>query len=252
MAIINGSQFNDNNTVNSGQYHPALYGTNNADIIDGKTGIDFMFGKAGDDIYIVDNPFDLTIELAGQGKDTVESSATSYTLGNNLENLNLIGNGISGKGNALNNYIYGNKLNNFLDGSAGDDYLSGEGGNDNLIGGAGKDDLEGFSYFGTGTEFDILTGGGDADRFVLGRSNAFYQGSGHAVITDFKSAEGDVIAVFDFENPNAFFLDQSQNLVGGVGIDTQIKYNGDLIAIVQDTTNINFAANFIATDPYPM
>jgi Ca2+-binding RTX toxin-like protein len=68
---------------------------------------------------------DKITELAGEGVDTVQSNV-AWTLGANLENLQLTGTGaISGTGNALNNVLTGNNGFNTLTGGAGNDTLDG-------------------------------------------------------------------------------------------------------------------------------
>jgi serralysin len=82
---------------------------------------------------VVDNLGDVTIEIAGQGTDTV-NSGISWALGAELENLKLTGTAaINGTGNALRNSITGNDGNNILDGGAGADALAGGKGNDTYI-----------------------------------------------------------------------------------------------------------------------
>ncbi|MDD5384419.1 MAG: calcium-binding protein [Gallionella sp.] len=66
-----------------------IIGNSRNNILDGVTGADVMIGGAGDDTYYVDNLGDQTVELAGEGTDTVQSSI-SHTLGDNLENLILL------------------------------------------------------------------------------------------------------------------------------------------------------------------
>ena len=93
-------------------------------------------------------PKDQVIEVANGGVDSVFSSAVSFTLGANVENLTLSGFGVAnGTGNTLDNRIDGNSADNKLDGGAGNDTLNGGDGFDTLIGGAGNDSLDG----GTGT-----------------------------------------------------------------------------------------------------
>ncbi len=141
-------------------------------MIDGGAGADIMSGGYGNDTYVVDNAGDQVIESAvGEtlhymaypytiiDTDTVNASV-SYTLGNNLENLNLTGaDNLDGTGNELINVINGND---------GANILLGKGGNDVLDGGAGTDTLDG------GDGNDTLTGGAGADVMLGGTGNDVY------------------------------------------------------------------------------
>lgn len=119
-----------NDVLEGGASHDVLTGGAGNDRLDGGSNADDMAGGAGDDTYVVDIARDSVVELTGQGNDTVES-ATSYKLGNNVENLILTGSSDnSATGNALDNILTGNAGNNRIDGGAG---------NDQLTGGAGRD-----------------------------------------------------------------------------------------------------------------
>ncbi|MBI5671841.1 MAG: hypothetical protein HZC50_00915 [Nitrospirae bacterium] len=105
------------------------------DVLDGGNGVNTLIGGAGDDIYIVTTGNDQIREDANGGIELVQSSV-SYTLGNNLENLTMLG-GSLGIGNAVNNTMtatFGVELR----GMGGDDVLTGWA---RMEGGAGNDVL---------------------------------------------------------------------------------------------------------------
>ena len=147
------------------------------DILSGGGGSDIFHGGAGDDQYLVEgvateinggyafSGVDQAIELADAGSDTVTANV-SYTLGANVENLNLLGGlNLVGFGNALDNVIVGNSGNNFLRGEGGDDYLDGGEGADHLVGGSGSDT---YVVDNEGDLLDVETPGlaGDVDTVM--------------------------------------------------------------------------------------
>jgi Ca2+-binding RTX toxin-like protein len=141
------------NTLNN-----TLTGNAGNNVLDGGAGNDAMAGGAGNDTYVVDAAGDVVTEAASMGTDTVQSSI-SYTLGANVENLQLTGStAINGTGNTLNNTLTGNDGNNVLDGGTGNDVLNGGAGNDILIGGAGNDVFVEMQGHGS----DVVNGGAGA------------------------------------------------------------------------------------------
>ena len=214
MAIINGTQFNDNNTNNGGQFRPSLVGTNQADEIYGKAGNDILSGLGGNDY--LEGGDDNDSLTGGWGNDDLYG-------GNGNDSLTGDG-GLGLVWGGSDDYLSGGDGNDSLIGGWGDDNLSGGDNNDSLTGGSGKDYLNGFS---SGTEFDTLTGGSDADKFVLGAQSDynFYTGDGFALITDFNSLQGDKIQVAGST--------QDYSLVKS-GSNTHILYKNDLIALVQN------------------
>jgi len=67
-----------------------LTGNSGDNLLDGGKGADTMIGGRGNDTYMVDDLGDQIVERAGEGIDTV-ISRIGYTLGDNLENLTLLG-----------------------------------------------------------------------------------------------------------------------------------------------------------------
>ncbi len=122
--ILTGSA----NKGTGNELNNTLIGNSEANILDGRAGSDWMYGGAGDDLYIVDNVNDKVIELSCEGIDSVESSVT-YVLDKNIENLILTGtDAINGTGNELDNILTGNMGANILGGGQGNDtYMIGLG-----------------------------------------------------------------------------------------------------------------------------
>ena len=118
---INGTGNGLGNTIIGNAGSNVLTGGSGEDILDGGAGADTMDGGARDDSYKMENVADQVVEQANQGTDIVYSSVT-FTLGDNVENLTLTGNGaITGTGNELNNILTGNSGNSKLIGGDGND-----------------------------------------------------------------------------------------------------------------------------------
>jgi Ca2+-binding RTX toxin-like protein len=97
------------------------------------TQIDSLTGTAGDDLFVVDNPFDTVSEAPNGGSDTIEASV-SYALPANVENMTLTGTyNINATGNSLDNVLTGNSGRNVLNGKGGNDTLGGGGGDDTYV-----------------------------------------------------------------------------------------------------------------------
>lgn len=189
----------------------------------------------------------------GSGNDNIDALAGDDTVFGNGGNDTLFG-------NDGNDYLYGGQGNDFLDGWVGNDALVGWGGNDTLWGydgddtlgdwyhgeagsdelngEAGNDTLYGYGRGIEGLEYDTLTGGSGADKFVLGQETnssvygyAYYLGGDYATITDFNYWEGDKFQAY---GSSADYSLGTSNWSGSDALDTGIYYQGDLIAVVQD------------------
>ncbi|MBJ7498792.1 MAG: hypothetical protein JHC57_03445 [Sphingopyxis sp.] len=141
IEAVVGSGFTD--TLTGDANGNRLEGGDGNDAIDGGAGSDVMIGGAGDDSYVVDNAGDQVTEAIGGGVDIVRTSLSSLTLAEGVEDLSYTGSGsFAGKGNALDNSLYGKALNDVLYGLDGDDKLVGGAGADLLDGGAGRDQVD--------------------------------------------------------------------------------------------------------------
>jgi len=242
----------DGNDVLKGQAgNDLLYGDEGNDTLDGGAGIDTLVGGDGDDIYVVDNSLDIVTESSDADIDEVRSSIT-YTLGDNLENLTLIGSGkINGTGNSLDNVLTGNSGANSLNGAAGDDTLSGGAGADTLIGGAGDDILSGgagsdFYIFSKSDGYDTIAGDGGNASDVLyfndsNLSEAVFSQDGNDLVISLTGA-GSVTVEKWIDNKNNRigkfkFLDgvyvpflgteNADSLSGSAAVDLMLGYDGN-------------------------
>ena len=210
-----------NDFVSGGSGNDVLIGGTGFDILDGGTGFDIAdYSHLGQAItleavgivnkgFFQDQIFNIEKIIGATGKSnaidgsTGTSSTTSLNV--NLDQESLIVNGIPGLGSAsfqVKNFvnvtgtsqadnIIGNNKNNILEGGKGNDSLSGLAGKDTLIG------VDPSSVKPGIFEVDILIGGADADKFVVGdTNNPYYVGGGgfvglndFAFITDFQSGE---------------------------------------------------------------
>jgi Ca2+-binding RTX toxin-like protein len=176
--ILTGGTGNDR--LDGAEDNDTLIGGAGNDLLDGGLGTNSLTGGAGNDVYMVRSVNDTVTEAVGEGIDSVRSTI-SYTLGDHVENLELLSvQNRDGTGNALANRLTGNSGNNTLSGLAGNDTLVGGDGDDVLIGGLGK---------------DTLTGGLGADTFRYLQESIGVGSSELDNITDFSTAEGDR---FDF------------------------------------------------------
>jgi len=139
--VISGLDGNDRLFGLNG--NDTLNGGSGDDLLNGGPGVDKMYGGTADDTYMVDSKSEKVIELADEGSDLVLASV-SFTLAANVERLQLFGAGLTGKGNALANTMFGDgSLGGKLYGLDGDDYMLGGSGIDALDGGSGADTMFG-------------------------------------------------------------------------------------------------------------
>ena len=199
-STITGSSGIDSITGSSAD--DSLDGGAGNDVLNGGAGNDILAGGAGNDTYYVDSTgdsvtettnvsgsatlgFRLALDLSGSVDKVIAS--ISYTLGSNLENLDLAAGGgnLTGTGNELDNVLTGNEGSNTLAGGAGNDTLTGGAGNDSLDGGAGLDIASyslsrvSFTVTASGTGFTVAdnTGANGTDTLSNVERISFADGS---------------------------------------------------------------------------
>jgi trimeric autotransporter adhesin len=138
-AAAKGEGNNLDNKIVGNQLANELQGFDGNDYIDGSAGADSMIGGTGDDTYVLDDLADTVTESLDEGIDTVVTSLNGHVLQDNVENLQLSGGAVTGRGNAAANSLIGNKIANRLYGMGGNDTLAGGGAPDTLEGGSDDD-----------------------------------------------------------------------------------------------------------------
>jgi trimeric autotransporter adhesin len=222
-----------------GDNEDVIYGEGGNDTLDGGTSADTLIGGTGNDVYVVDDAGDVVSENSSAGTDTVQSSIT-YTLGANVEDLELTGSSaINGTGNASNNRFEGNSGVNILSGGDGNDDLDGNGGADTMIGGAGNDTFvvadagdvvsENASE---GTDlvqaFITYTLGANFENLTLYGTSAI-NGTGNSLGNSLRGNTGVNILTG---------ADGNDSLDGSVGADTLIGGTGDDTYVIDNASDV--------------
>ncbi|RYG61472.1 MAG: calcium-binding protein [Alphaproteobacteria bacterium] len=168
-----------------------IYGTNDADILEGDAANNLILGGGGDDsIY------------GGAGNDELQGGIGDDYLkgGDGIDFL---------RGGADNDTLFGDAGNDTLWGDAGNDFLSGGAGNDTLYGGSGQ---------------DSLFGGSGADTFLF-KSILESAPSAPDSIVDFNRGQGDKIDLSTIDFNAAFSGSQSADFIGDAAFS---KTRGEL------------------------
>lgn len=204
--------------LNGGIGADKLNGGVGNDSLDGGLGADQMAGGTGDDSYVVDDSGDLVTENAGDGTDQV-TSAISYTLGANVENLVLSGTATHGSGNDLANIVTGNAVANVLFGGAGSDTLYGLGGDDVIDGGTGADTMVGGagndSYYVDNAGDQVVELGGEGTDTVFASLNYTLGDHVENLVLSGSAVDGTGNGLDNILTGNAL----SNHLSGGAGND---------------------------------
>jgi Ca2+-binding RTX toxin-like protein len=169
---INGGDGNDavyggtgNDSIVEGNGNNLIYGGTSNDTINAGTGSDTMVGGAGADVYVVNNTSDVVSETTGGSGALVESSV-NWTLGANINQLQLTATSLVGKGNTNADVL--------SDGGVGSDTLVGNStsGNDTFVVSNSSDVVSestsgGAALIETSVNFDLATNATNVNKLTL-------------------------------------------------------------------------------------
>ncbi|PWJ21823.1 calcium-binding protein [Jannaschia seohaensis] len=129
---IEGSTADD--TIDGGGGDDTVRGSYGDDDLDGGTGADELRGGVGDDRYLLDDPGDVVIEEAGEGRDEV-FTFVDLAAPEHVERVKIVGGerNVRLEGSAGDDWLEGNRLANTLVASEGQDTLVGRGGGDDFV-----------------------------------------------------------------------------------------------------------------------
>lgn len=203
-----------------------LWGGRGNDTLHGGAGNDELKGGTGNDTAAFATTNDVIVDLGGFAYADSNALGLDYLIG--IENIttgagddtirgNDFANVLSGadgddelegdggddalQGGAGIDDLDGGAGDDAVDGGAGNDWLLGDSGDDILVGGAGDDELNGDDWSGSaGRGVDRLTGGDGGDTFAFHIGQSGVTSGQRDVITDFDTAEGDLIRLHGFDD----------------------------------------------------
>ncbi|MBD2040189.1 calcium-binding protein [Microcoleus sp. FACHB-672] len=196
----------------------------------GAAGVDTMAGGLGSDRYDVNDASDVIIEGVDAGTDIVYSYSTSYTLGANVENLQLQGGANDGIGNELNNSIVGNAANNII---------SGLDGSDTMAGGLGND-----TYHAESPGDVVIEGVNAGTDLVYAYTNYTLSANVENLFLNSGANDGYGNALNNYIMGNA----GSNIISGGAGVDTMVGGIGNDIYYIDSTSDVIIEGVSAGTD----
>lgn len=199
---------------------------------------DTMVGGFGDDTYLVDSLYDRVLENAGEGRDTIVTSLSAYSLAAlpHIERL---------AGDASAQALTGNAADNAIVSGGGADRLDGAGGDDRLV----ITDTPALVDGGVGVDTLVIAAGGDvtlAPGLVSGIEKVLVQGG---AALDCSALAGPLAPLRSVSDAAAgatiIGSGGADRIAGGEGADTLRGGAGDdLIALARQAAAIDGGDGF--------
>ena len=275
---IQGSGGSD--TLNGGQGNDLLFGFKDYDDQDFNeqwltlfgNDIDYLYGGAGNDIYVLDSwttgesGGDIIVEDVNAGTDTILGSVSkshpTFYMPLNVEYY-VSDTRLTDNDQPVYVEIFGNESNNIIQtsparwsnldklttainetfnsyekfyGGGGNDTLKSGAGNDWLEGGEGNDQLFGGADSDTligGSGSDQLTGGAGRDVFVLAAGDGAVSAKGCDQIKDFKFTDGDQIKLTDLAEIDCHVRDFKESSFASAQADANKDFSQGLNVSIQ-------------------
>lgn len=268
LAIAYGAKIEN---ATGSNYNDGLVGNALNNVLNGRSGSDWMIGGDGSDSYHVDNAKDVVSEtnanVATGGNDTVFSWLSTYTLGANVENLRILASGTaSGTGNSLGNYIYAGAGNNKLDGGAGNDLVSyayaskgvainlGVTAAQNTLG-SGLDTLINIERVIGSKYSDVISGNGQVNVLYGGAGNdKLSAGNGNDVLVGGQGTDqmsgGTGADRFDFDSLSEIGIGSLRDVIKDFKLSESDKIDLSTLDANSATSATNEAFNFIGSNAF--
>jgi Ca2+-binding RTX toxin-like protein len=215
-----------------------LNGFGGNDWLDGGAGNDSMTGGDGDDNYVVDSASDIVTESSSAGGIDRVTSSVSWTLGSNVEDLELAPGfaALNATGNTLDNILLGNEFANTLSGGTGADSMAGSLGDDTYV----VDNLEDEVAEGTDEGIDTVqssvsyTLSADVENLTLTGTSGL-SGTGNTLANTLTGNTGANTLTGGAGNDTLNGGSGADTMIGGTGDDTYVRDNtGDVVTELAD------------------
>lgn len=256
VVLIKGTEGGDE--MQGTERSEELHGLGGNDRLVSNGGNDVMYGGTGDDTYVLNTDAYVTVmEQAGEGTDTVESAAYSYTVDQNIERLVLMEGSQAREGFGIDGSqeLVGNSADNYLDGGAGADRMVGGAGDDDYevddsgdvvveLSGEGIDQVTASISWTLADNIEIGRLSEDSDLNLTGNAlaNSLYGNNGANELDGGLGADN----LYGYGGDDTYYVDTDADRVyesAGQGTDTIVRGFGSQYALADNVENLRLTCS---------